>query len=461
MQVLNTAAAPRDVPTGAAFCASPGAIEQVRYGCSLGALASVIAIPNAVPITHCGPGCATKQFHALSGINGYQGGEFHVPSTNLGNREVIFGGADRLDELIAATLKVMEADLYVVQSGCIPGLVGDDVESVVGRYRRRGVPIVLAETSGYRGNNFTGHETVIRAIVDQFVGAYDGPRDAELVNVWSLLPYQNPFWRGDLTEIRRILEGIGLKVNILFGPASAGVPEWRAIPQAAFNLVLSPWLGLATARHLEQVYRQPYLHVPTIPIGATATSAFLRRIAEFAALDRQRVQAFIAAEEKEHYLYLRDFTSFYAGCTSQYQLPSQAIVVSESAYNLAVAAFLVEQLGLNPGPMVITENPPPEVRDDIRANYTALTDGAEVAFIEDGHLARQYVLERRTDGELPIVFGSTWENALAQQLNAPLVEIGYPCTDEVVLSRSYVGYRGALALIERTYTTVVRANTLA
>ena len=35
-------------PTGA-FCSSPGAIEQVRYGCSLGALASVIAIPGAMP----------------------------------------------------------------------------------------------------------------------------------------------------------------------------------------------------------------------------------------------------------------------------------------------------------------------------------------------------------------------------------------------------------------------------
>ena len=112
--------------------------------------------------------------------------------------------------------------------------------------------------------------------------------------------------------------------------------------------------------------------------------------------------------------------------------------------------------------MVITENPPPEVRNDIRAQYHALAEdaGAEVSFIEDGHLARQYVLERRTDDELPIVFGSTWENALAQQLNAPLVEIGYPCTDEVVLSRAYVGYRGALALIERAYTTVVRPNTL-
>ncbi|MCD0419873.1 hypothetical protein LOC51_21885 [Rubrivivax sp. JA1024] len=444
------------------FCSSPGAIEQVRYGCSLGALASVIAIPGAVPITHCGPGCATKQFHALSGINAYQGGEFHVPSSNIGNQEVIFGGADRLDELIRSTLKVMQADLFVVQSGCVPGLVGDDVGSVVRSYQRQGVPIVFAETSGYRGNNFTGHETVIRAIIDQFVDANDAPLQHGLVNVWSLLPYQNPFWRGDLTEIKRILEGIGLEVNILFGPASAGVEEWRAIQRAQFNLVLSPWLGLATAAHLEDLYGQPFLHVPTIPIGAKATSAFLRQVVDFAGLDRERAEAFITQEEREYYVYLRDFASFYAGCTSQYRLPSTAIVVSESAYNLAVASFLVEQLGLNPGPMVISENPPVDFRETIQKQYRSLADGAgnEAVFEQDGHRIHDLIRQTDLTGELPIVFGSTWEAALADAIGAPLVEIGYPCTDEVVLSRAYVGYRGALALIERTYTTVVRASTM-
>ena len=49
----------------------------------------------------------------------------------------------------------------------------------------------------------------------------------------------------------------------------------------------------------------------------------------------------------------------------------------------------------------------------------------------------------------------------AATADAAVIGGGYPTTDEVVLSRSYVGYRGALQLIERTYTTVVRANTMA
>lgn len=448
-----------DVPD----CGSTASLEHVRFGCTLGALTSVIAIPGAVPISHCGPGCASKQFHALSGINGYQGGEFHVPSTNLGNREVIFGGADRLDELIENTLKVMEADLWVVQSGCVPGLVGDDVTSVVGKYQRRGVPIVYAETSGYRGNNFTGHEIVIRAIIDQFVGDYDGPKEAGLVNVWSELPYQNPFWRGDLREIKRVLEGIGLRVNILFGPASGGVAEWKSIPHAQFNLVLSPWLGLSTARHLEEKYGQPTLHEPVIPIGAKLTGALLRRVAEFAGLDSEKVESFIATEEREYYTYLRDFSAFYAGCTSQYRLPSHLIVVADSAINLAVTKFMVGQLGLSPRHHVLTENPPAEFREAIATQFRDLGDreGTEPYFFADGYDTYRLIEASDFTGELPIVFGSTWEGEPAAAKGLPLVEISYPATDEVVLSRSYVGYRGALALMERVYTTVVRAETLA
>ena len=453
-----------DDSASSGFSAPAGPIEQVRYGCALGALASVIAIEGAIPITHCGPGCAQKQFHALSGISGYQGGEFHVPSTNIGNKEVIFGGADRLDELIGSTLKVMEAELYVVQSGCVPGLVGDDVGNVVQSYQRRDVPIVFAETLGYRGTNFTGHETVVRAILDQYVAKHaDSARGVQkgLVNVWSLLPYQNPFWRGDLAEIRRILEGVGLTVNILFGPASEGLNEWRAIPEAELNVVLSPWLGLSIARRLETVYGQPVLHEPAIPIGARATGAFLRRVGEAVGADPERVEGFIRAEERTYYRYLRDFAQFYAGCTSQYRLPSEVNIVGESAYALAIAKFFVGDLGVNPGVFVLTENPPESARAGIVSAFRDLAPGVdgEPVFEPDGFRARDLIKARARVGEYPIVFGSTWEAAVAGDNGAPLVEISYPANDEVVLARSYVGYRGALQLLERTYTTVVRQST--
>jgi nitrogenase molybdenum-iron protein beta chain len=177
------------------------------------------------------------------------------------------------------------------------------------------------------------------------------------------------------------------------------------------------------------------------------------------------VETFIAREERDYYLYLRDFSAFYAGCASQYRLPSKLVVIGETAYNLAVTAFMIDQLGLVPGRQIVTENPPEAVRGLIHDQYHRLgvEDGesAGVAFVEDGYAAHRLVRETDFTGHDPIVFGSTWDGELARRLGAPLVEIGHPATDEVVLSRAYVGYRGALALIERTYTTVVRASTMA
>jgi len=439
-------------------------IEQIRYGCAIGAQQTVAAIPRAIPITHCGPGCTDKQFMNLSFYNGFQGGGYGggavIPSTNASEREVIFGGGERLDELIDSALKILDADLFVVLTGCISDLVGDDIGGVVSPYQRRGVPIVYAETGGFRGNNFTGHELVTRAIIDQHVGPYEGTRDADLVNVWSLLPYHNTFWRGDLTEIKRVLEGVGLRVNILFGPESQGVSEWKAIPKAAFNIVLGPWLGVATARHLEAKYGQPFLYVPVLPIGANATTAFLRQALAFAGRKRRsaRAEAFIAEEEARYYKYLEDFSDFYA--EYWWGLPAKFAVVGDATYNLALTNFLVNQLGLIPGKQIITDNPPEEFRAGIAEHYRHIADdvSTDVEFEEDSYTIHQKLRATDFGHKAPIIFGTTWERDLAKELKGAIVEVGFPTSYEVVLSRSYVGYRGALTLLEKIYTTTVGAS---
>lgn len=437
-------------------------IEQVRYVCSLGAMHSASAIPGVIPITHCGPGCADKQYMNLAFYNGFQGGGYGggsvVPSTNCSEKEVIFGGAERLTELIESTVKILDADLFVVVTGCISDLVGDDVESVVSDFQKQGVPIVVAETGGFRGNNFTGHELITKAIIDQYVGEYDGPKEKGTVNVWSLLPYHNTFWRGDLTEIKRILQGIGLKVNILFGHDSEGVSEWKNIPKSQFNLVLSPWLGLQTAEHLKSKYDQPYLHVPVIPIGAIETSAFLRKVVEFAGIDVEKAEAFIEAEEKIYYNYLGDFSNFYA--EYWWGLPAKFAVIGDSAYNIALSNFFVNQLGLLPGKQIITENPPEEYRDSIRKLYQNIAEdvSTDVDFEEDSYTIHEKIRNADYGHKPPIIFGTTWERDLAKELKTSIIEVGFPASYEVVISRSYIGYRGALTLLEKIYTTTVSTS---
>jgi nitrogenase molybdenum-iron protein beta chain len=391
--------------------------------------------------------------------NGFQGGWYGggavVPSTNASENEVIFGGENRLRELIRATLKILDAELFVVVTGCIPDLVGDDVGAVVREFQVEGVPIVYAETGGFRGNNFTGHELVTRAIIDQYVGDYAGERIPGVVNVWSLLPYHNTFWQGDLLEIKRVLEGGGLKVNILFGHESEGVAEWKRIPQAQFNLVLSPWLGLQTAEHLQQKYGQPFLHLPAIPIGADETSSFLREVVKFAGVDPAPAEKFILKEEKTYYHFLEGFGDFY----SEYYwgTPAKFVIVGDSAYNLALTRFLVNELGLLPGAQFITENPPEEYRDAIRRQYQTIASdvATDVVFEEDSHYIHTAIRQTEFGHKPPIILGTTWERDLAKEMRSALVEVGFPASYELVLSRTYIGYRGALTLLEKIYTTVV------
>ena len=437
-------------------------INQVRYGCAIGALHSVVAIPGAMPITHCGPGCVDKQYTSIAFYNGFQGGGYSggsvTPSVNATENEVIFGGEKRLEELIKASLKIMDAELYVVLNGCIGELVGDDIGAVVSEFQEKGVPIVFAETGGFKGNNFVGHEIITEAIIDQFVDKYAKNKDKRekgLINVWSELPYQNPMWRGDFNELKRILEGAGFKVNILFGNGSKGIEEWKTIPNAQFNLVVSPWLGLKTAKHLEKKYGQPYLHIPVLPIGAKETARFIREVVEYAEIDTVKAEDFIKDEEKEYYYYLEHFADFY----SEYWwgLPATYAVVGDSTYNLAINKFLVNQLGLIPAKQIITDDIPEKYREAISKEYEKLAEdvSATVEFVEDGYIVGKLLKEVDYGHKPPIIFGSTWERDTARDLKGHIVEISFPSSYEVVINKSYIGYRGALTFLEKIFTTAI------
>lgn len=434
-------------------------IVHSRYGCAVGAAYTVAAIRGGVPIAHCSPGCVEKQYHLLTFNNGFQGSGIaaggDMPSVNFGENEVVFGGVKKLDLEIQSALKIVKGDLFVILSGCSAGLIGDDVPSVVKKYKEQGYNIVHAEVPGFKGNNLYGHEVVVKAIIDQFVGEYKGRKRKKLINLWSEVPYFNTNWRGDLIELKRILEGAGFEVNVFFGAESGGIEEWKSIPKASFNLLVSPWVGLDTVKHLEKKYNQPYLHIPVLPIGEEATSAFLRKVVAFAGIDPAKAEAFIAKEAKEYYYFLEHFADFFS--EYWFGLPSRFASVGDSLYNISITKFLADQIGLIPVSQIITDNPPPKYRKEISELYQDLSEGvsAEVEYIEDGYIIEQELEKVEFGGSKPLILGSSWELDVAKKRGALLVEIGPPIGDEVVINRSYIGYRGALTLLEKIYTKTV------
>ncbi|MDR0886880.1 MAG: hydrogenase [Clostridiales Family XIII bacterium] len=443
-------------------------IEQERYTCAIGALQSVVAIKKAVPILHSGPGCGSMINGFFERSTGYAGGSTS-PCTNFSENEVVFGGIKNLEKIITNTYKVLDTDLQVVLTGCTSGIVGDDVDSLVGDFQREGKPIVSVETAGFKHNNFVAHSDVVNAIVDQYVKPFYAQDSIEgvepyrveknTVNLFASIPYQDPFWKGNLAEYKRLLEGLGLKVNILFGPKSGGVKEWQRIPKAGFNILVSPWYGLPIVKHLKKEFGQPYFRFPHVPIGANETEKFLEGVIKFALkngadINEKKARKFIKAERDEYYEEIDNLATFLL--EFRYGLPNHVHILHDAGYVVGFSKFLLHEVGIVPKEQFIVDNTPDKYKADILADLAETSDKREipVLFEPDAGIAQEAIRNANHSGR-GLILGSGWDKELAREKDFDFLTVSAPSPYRLVMTTNYVGFTGGLRLIEDIYDVVL------
>ncbi|MBQ8087459.1 MAG: hydrogenase, partial [Clostridia bacterium] len=393
-----------------------GIIEQERYTCAIGALQTVVAIPKAVPILHSGPGCGEMIAGFFERSTGYAGGSTS-PCTNFSEKEVVFGGIDRLRQIVKNTYRVLDTDLQVIMSGCTGGIVGDDIESLAQEFADEGKPIVAVDTPGFKANNLEGHSIVVNAIIDQYVSLFEEENESRseigTVNLLASIPYQDPFWKGNLREYKRLLEGIGLKVNVLFGPESGGVTEWQRIPRAGFNILISPWYGKPIADHLKVKYGQPYVWFHRPPIGANQTEEFLNQVLEFALnqgvqINVDAAAAFIQHESDSYYEEIDSLASFLL--EFRYGLPNHVHILHDAGYTASLARFLLHEVGIVPKELFITDNTPDRFHAEIRADIASISEKRDIpVFFEPDAGKAQDMLRGINHSGRGLIIGAGWD----------------------------------------------------
>jgi len=437
-------------------------IEQPRYTCAIGAMQSVVAVPKAVPILHAGPGCGDMITGFFERATGYAGGPTS-PCTNFSEKEVVFGGIDRLREIINNTYKVLKTDLQVILTGCTSGIVGDDVDALAQEFREADKPVVAVETAGFKCNNYEAHSLVVNAIIDQYVDQFAGENESRsetnTVNLFASLPYQDPFWKGNLGEYKRLLEKLGLKVQVLFGPLSEGVHEWRRIPRANFNILVSPWHGKPVVDHLKNKYGQPYTWFKHIPIGANQSEQFLRQTLDFALdqgaeINRDKAETFIRRETEAYYEEIDNLATFLL--EFRYGLPNHAHILHDAGYVAALSKFLLHEVGIVPKEQFITDNTPDTFKEQITADIASTSDKRTipVIFEPDAGLA-QDAIRGLTHGGRGLIIGSGWDKELAKEKNYDFLSAGAPSPYRLVLTGNYAGFSGGLRVIEDIYHNVL------
>ncbi len=413
--------------------------ERPRILCSLNGAVDVVGnIWRGIPILHASPGCSMQ---AAVGTNLYYLGGYHgMPSSNAYEKEVVFGGSDRLRETIQGSFEVMDGGLYVVMTGCSMGINGDDVEGVVREFEDGKYPIVCVDVAGFRGDSYFGYQSTMLAIVKKL--AKKTKTDAKLVNLYGQMPSSDMTLRGDLEELDRLFGRLGLKLNTFFIKRD-GIEQFENSGNAALNINISPWMCRNLDAYYEKEFGIPTLHYPGMPIGPSAVADFIRKLACQLNLESDLAEQVIADEQQYVYEY---FDSLMGNFERQ-----RFVLVGESNIVLGIARFLVNDNGHIPLAVIVTDSVPNKHQEQIREEIANLecSRKADVYFENDEFLIEQIAL--KYNGRATLLMGSSYDKGIAKKLDAFFVTATAPCLDKQVLNKSHIGTRGCISLVEDMY----------
>jgi nitrogenase molybdenum-iron protein alpha chain len=253
-----------------------------------------------------------KQFGAARGVK-MEGARWF--STNLDEYDVINGGNDKLYAAIIEADRRFHPTAIFVCNTCAPGVIGDDIESVVNHAQEEvTATVVPLHCPGFSAKVFSSaYDVVYHGILHRFgfepkkyidytpfskndpnyedkKKAYEAKkaRTVNLYNAWSIGP-------GDEKEIRRLLEALGLNVQIFVEFKEPD--DWRFITEAALNVSFCHVHDVYFLEYLKREFNIPYI-LPTIPIGTEQTKKFVKAIAEFFGLEKEADLLLRHEEEK-------------------------------------------------------------------------------------------------------------------------------------------------------------------
>ena len=423
-------------------------IERPRFSCMLGgALATLTSLPRVIPIIHGAQGCG-GQLTQSYGYGGYLGagycGGASLPSSNVSEKEIIFGGADRLKKEIESAYEVMDGDLFAVVTSCMTDLIGDDVEAVISEAEFSGVPLIYVDTGGFKGNSYYGYDAVLQGLFEQFIPV-QSEKDEKQVNLLGLVPAYDPFFRGDLEEIRRILGLLGIKAVTLLTPDQT-IEDVKSAGKSALNIVFSSVYGINTAESAKKKHGIDYV-VENLPkLG----------------IDSEIVESAVSKEVYRYYQYVDRASDVIADTDFQ----NYAIVINNATQALPYALYLDNEIGWLPEYVFITDELNDKQKDIIRERFDAETfeNRPELIFETDTSKIQQYVTQNRPqfspdtyyDTLSPVfVLGSTIDRKLSQVLGGNYLNTSFPVISRLITNHTYAGFNGGLSLLEDLTTVQV------
>jgi len=253
----------------------PGTVTQ-RTCVFGGARIVLMPITDSLHLIHGPIGCASCTWDIRgsksSRSNLYKKG----CSTDMGEKDIIFGGERKLFETIIELNKLYNPGAIFVYATCVSGVIGDDIKAVCKKSEEiTGIRIVPVQSEGFQDYNKTkGHWIGCDALLDYVIGTKElektTPYDINIVGEFNVA--------GDLWGIKPLFKEMG--VNIISTiTGDSYVDEIAQAHGAKLNIVQCQKSSNYLADKMEKKYGIPSIKVNFFGIKQTINS--LRDVADF------------------------------------------------------------------------------------------------------------------------------------------------------------------------------------
>lgn len=416
-------------------------LENPRNGCALhGALQTVQAVRGLVPIVHSNPGCGVHSYLSRSAGGTAAGNGYRTPGTGLQERHIIFGGASRLREQIKNTAKVFNGEAYIVLNSCASAMVGDDIDAMTKEAAEQGIPVIDTLIAGFHGDVHYGYEHVVLDLIKQLSESEkhtENLKESNVVNLFGILPGKDLTAEGDLDELVRILEGIGLTVNTFFG-VNGGIDQFKNAVNASLSITFSNW-GRLPSEYLEKK-GVPYIALPAVPMGIIEVKEMIEEIGKHIPLSQERVEQFLKKEKEEFDVYLYEANPL----IEETKYGGPVAIVADSGRAIQYARFLRRYLAVPIQTIIYTdsykesetvEKKTMEIMQELAVNVYGARDAKAIS----DHIRR---------GGITYLLASSLEERTAKEEGVSFFPISYPVFGKLYLNKTYAGVKGAISFIE-------------
>ncbi|HMA93943.1 MAG TPA: nitrogenase component 1 [Polyangiaceae bacterium] len=327
-------------------CVDPGerTFSQGSICLLLPALGTLASLPDTAVLLHgavgCGSSCHAATANSRSGSNARWGQpkDSLWMSTAMNEIDVISGGERKLANAIVDIDRQHELKAIVVVSGCVPGITGDDIESVISdtqpRVRAKLVPV---HCEGFKTKIWaTAYDAYYHGFGRHL---FDPPENAAAISDEEVARTVNLFnvssmGRVDELELIRLLERLGLKVNVF--PVFSKPDEMYRVTKAALSISTCPTHDDYIIAHLRDKYGIPAV-LRHMPIGIESTGEWLREVAAFFGKGAE-ADAIVSEEEAELRAGLAPLLS---------TLKDKRVFLSAGEFRALATANLLCELGMN------------------------------------------------------------------------------------------------------------------